>query len=62
MIFNSGLLSFSIGLLPFDSGLSQIYTTIGRKAPTAIELLKGATAKGYQVGAYKEKEYCKEVT
>ncbi|KAI9764073.1 MAG: hypothetical protein M1840_008877 [Geoglossum simile] len=29
---------------------------MGRKAPTAIELLKGATVKGYQVGAHRKKD------
>jgi hypothetical protein len=62
--FDSGLLSFNCGLHSFDSGLlpglSQTYTTMGRKALTAIELLKGATAKGYQVGAHREKDTIRE--
>ncbi|KAI9773208.1 MAG: hypothetical protein M1839_002216 [Geoglossum umbratile] len=31
-----------------------------RKAPTAIELLRGATARGYQVGAHREKDTINE--
>jgi hypothetical protein len=62
--FNSGLQSFDPDLLSFDSGLlsslSQIYTTMGRKTRTAIELLKGTTAEGYQIVAYREKDAIRE--
>jgi hypothetical protein len=33
---------------------------MGRRAPTAIELLKGAAARGYQAGVYREKDTIKE--
>ena len=44
-----------------DSNLSQIYTVMGRKAPTAKELLEEATARGYQLGAHREKDVMKEI-
>ncbi|KAI9860583.1 MAG: hypothetical protein M1813_006007 [Trichoglossum hirsutum] len=34
---------------------------MGRKAPTAIELLRGVTARGYRIGAHKEKDTIKKV-
>ena len=42
------------------SNLSQIYTIMGRKAPTAKELLEKAAARGYQPGAHREKDVIKE--
>ncbi|KAH0559526.1 hypothetical protein GP486_003955 [Trichoglossum hirsutum] len=34
---------------------------MGRKAPTAKELLEKAAARGYQLGAHREKDVIKEI-
>src|SRR6266480_1348178 len=44
-----------------DANLSQIYPVMGRKAPTAKELLEKAAARSYQPGTQREKDVIKEI-